>query len=46
MREDDALNHVACVWARANQSRFPIDPRPLRRRAARFNVSARGFGKG
>lgn len=31
-REDDALNKEACRWARANQSRFPIDRRPLRRR--------------
>jgi hypothetical protein len=32
MREDDALNHAACVWARNNQSRFPVDRRPLKRR--------------
>ena len=40
MREDDALNHDACVWARRNQHRFPIDPRPLRRqtRAIRAEV--------
>jgi hypothetical protein len=31
MREDDALNKPACAWARANQTRFPLDPRPLRR---------------
>ena len=31
MREDDALNHEACVWARNNQHRFPIDTRPLKR---------------
>jgi hypothetical protein len=31
MREDDALNHWACVWARDNQHRFPIDRRPLKR---------------
>lgn len=36
MREDDALNKPACVWARANQARFPLDPRPLRR--AQFDV--------
>jgi len=30
MREDDALDARACVWARRNQHRFPIDPRPLR----------------
>jgi len=33
MREDDALNHEACVWARNNQHRFPIDMRPLKRSA-------------
>lgn len=31
-REDDALNREACIWARANQHRFPIDRRPLKRR--------------
>lgn len=39
MREDDALNHTACVWARDNQSRFPIDPRPLKRRSLQLKVS-------
>jgi hypothetical protein len=29
MREDDAVNHEACAWARANQDRFPIDRRTL-----------------
>jgi len=33
MREDDALNHDACMWARNNQHRFPIDTRPLKRSA-------------
>ena len=32
MREDDALNHEACQWARANLVRTPIDTRPLKRR--------------
>jgi hypothetical protein len=32
MREDDALNHEACVWARRHQHRFPIDRRSLKRR--------------
>ncbi|MCX6627731.1 MAG: hypothetical protein NTW28_08895 [Candidatus Solibacter sp.] len=32
-REDDALNKEACRWARANQQRFPIDRRPLKRRS-------------
>jgi hypothetical protein len=38
MREDDALNREACVWARANQQRFPLDRRPLKRRALRLEV--------
>jgi hypothetical protein len=32
MREDDALNHAACQWARANPGCIPVDTRPLRRR--------------
>lgn len=32
MREPMALNHEACVWARHNVHRFPVDDRPLRRR--------------
>jgi hypothetical protein len=38
MREDDALNPAACVWARHNLARFPVDPRPLKRRAVDFTV--------
>ena len=38
MREDDALNAVACTWARSNQHRFPIDARPLKRRAIEMQV--------
>jgi hypothetical protein len=38
MREDDALNRMACAWARENQHRFPIDPRPLKRRALTLTV--------
>jgi len=34
MREDDALNHDACVWARRNLHRLPIDRRPLKRPVA------------
>jgi ubiquitin-protein ligase len=30
-REDNCLNKEACAWARNNQSRFPTDPRPLKR---------------
>ena len=40
MREDDALNPSACAWARQNQHRFPIDPRPLKRRAIDFEIEA------
>ena len=32
--ERNALNHDACAWARRNSQRFPIDRRPLKRRAA------------
>lgn len=45
MKEDDALNPAACAWARKNQHRFPIDPRPLKRRAVDFEfepVEGRG----
>lgn len=38
MREDDALNNEACAWARANQHRFPIDSRPLKRRSGRIRA--------
>lgn len=31
--EEDALNPDACAWARRNQHLFPIDRRPLKRRA-------------
>lgn len=33
MHEGDALNRDACAWARRNRERFPIDPRPIKRRA-------------
>ena len=32
MRENNALNHDACVWARQNVHLFPVDRRPLKRR--------------
>ena len=32
--EFDALNPVACAWARHNRHRFPVDDRPLKRRRA------------
>ena len=38
MREDDALNQAACKWARENQHRFPIDRRPLKRRALNVQI--------
>ena len=28
MREDDALSREACIWARNNPDRFPVDTRP------------------
>ena len=37
-REDDALNKECCRWARANQARFPIDRRPLKRRTLALEV--------
>jgi len=40
MREDDALNTDACVWARENQHKFPIDRRPLKRRALDLQVES------
>lgn len=38
MREDDALNHDACAWARRNLDRFPVDRRPLKRRKLNLHV--------
>jgi len=38
VREDDALNHEACAWARRNQHRLPVDARPLKRRRVEFSV--------
>jgi len=38
MDERDALNHAACQWARENRDLFPIDTRPLKRRAVSFQV--------
>jgi hypothetical protein len=40
MREDDALNREACAWAREHQRRFPVDRRPLKRRALNLKVEA------
>jgi hypothetical protein len=44
MREDDALNHAACEWARRNRGRFPVDTRPLKRRA--LAIEARDVSPG
>jgi hypothetical protein len=43
MDERDALNPVACRWARQNQDRFPIENRPLKRleRTPRLERTAR-----
>jgi len=38
MREEDALNREACSWYRANQSRLPVDPRPLLRRLLALEI--------
>ena len=38
MREDDALNKEACAWARQHLHRFPVDRRPLKRRALDLEV--------
>ena len=47
MREDDALNPAACVWARNNLERLPIDDRPMVRRSGenRIKVSKRTEGE-
>lgn len=37
--ESDALNYEACAWARRNMHRFPVDPRPLKRRKLGLRVS-------
>jgi hypothetical protein len=38
VREDDALNRDACVWARQNMDQFPIFRGPLKRRRIRLHV--------
>jgi hypothetical protein len=42
MREDDALNPIACGWARQNAHRFPIDSRAIKRRVVQFQLSMTG----
>ena len=46
MREDDALNGQACIWARAHQSLFPLDKRPLRRRVLGLEVEVNAAPEG
>jgi hypothetical protein len=46
MREDDALDHAACAWARQNQDRFPLEVRPLRRRDLTLRVRHAAAGDG
>jgi hypothetical protein len=38
MNELDALNAAACQYARHHQDRFPVDDRPLKRRAGRLHA--------
>jgi hypothetical protein len=45
MREDDALNRAACEWARGNPARFPVDRRPLKRRALDLHVEEASGGR-
>ena len=42
MREDDALNKPACQWAGRHGDRFPVDRRPLKRRALDLRVEDAG----
>ena len=39
---DDALNHDAAAWARQHQDRFPVDSRPLKRRALTLRIQPVG----
>jgi hypothetical protein len=45
MREDDALNRDACAWARRNLERFPVDRRPLKRRALALRLATPDRGR-
>jgi hypothetical protein len=40
----DALNKEAAAWARQHQDRFPVDRRPLKRRALDLRVEPDGAG--
>ena len=46
MREREALNHEACMWARNNSHRFPVDRRPLKRRVRTSGNGAARSGSG
>jgi hypothetical protein len=39
MDETDALNRPACIWARNNGHRYPVDNRPLKRRTLTLDVA-------
>jgi len=45
MREPEALNHDACVWARHNLYCFPVDDRPLRRRVRTLAPAGESAGR-
>lgn len=38
MREDNALNKEACLWARRHIDLFPVDRRPLKRRTLNLGI--------
>lgn len=42
MSEHDALNRDACLWARRNPHRYPVDDRPLKRASAGFEIAVNG----
>jgi len=46
MRENEALNAEACVWARHNPDRYPVDRRPLKRRKENFNGGKQACSSG
>ncbi|MBN2329695.1 MAG: hypothetical protein JXR73_21315 [Candidatus Omnitrophica bacterium] len=39
VREDDALDPIACQYSRNHQERFPIDPRPLKRNIVPLKIT-------
>jgi len=45
VREDDALDADACVWARANDHRLPVDRRPLKWLGAAPGTRLEGQGR-